>query len=157
MVPAFLRDPVAVKLRHDVLGTLRDGMQSHLVGLRKAKTLQAKNIVTTFAVAPGIGSGRGVAGILGVDRRNIKKAVARRVLLDTKQDAFWLHDLKRVRSDALADSTRKIISQWWEEQTTVFPNRKDIIRKWISPKLYIEHTTHYLQVSQVRLHFQVWS
>jgi len=65
-------------------------MQTHLVGLRKGKSLEAKNIVTTFAIAPGIGSGRGVAGLLGVDRRNIKKAVAWRVLMDTIEGAFWL-------------------------------------------------------------------
>lgn len=144
MVPPFLRDPAAVKLRHEVVGSLRDGLHTHLVGLRKAKTVHAKNIVTMFAVAPGIGSGRGVAGLLGVDRRNIKKAVARRVLLDTQEDAFWLHDLRRGCSDAISDAVKKIITNWWAEETTVSPNRKDIIRKWIAPKLYVEHATHYL-------------
>ena len=67
MVPSFLRDPTEVKLRHKVLGSLKLGMQTHLVGLKKVKTVMAKNIVTTFAVAPGIGSGRDVAGLLGVD------------------------------------------------------------------------------------------
>ena len=155
MVPPFLRDPAAVKLRHEVLGSLRSGMQSHLVGLRKARTVQAKNIVTTFAVAPGVGSGRGVAEILGVDRRNIKKALARRILIDNKEDAFWLQDQRRVRCDALPDVVKNIIRKWWEEETTISPNRKDIVRKWVAPKLYIEHATHYLQVSQVTLQFQI--
>ena len=151
MVPPFLRDPTALQLGHSVLGSFKDGLQTHLVGLRKAKSVLAKNIVTTFAVAPGIGSQKGVAGLLGVDRRNIKKALARRVLLDNTKDAFWLGDQRRVRSDGLPDVVKKIITKWWEEETTISPNRKDIVRKWIGPKLYIEHATHYLQLSQVRL------
>lgn len=150
IVPPFLSDPDAVKLRHEVIGSFQDGLQTHLVGLRKAKSLLAKNIVTTLAVAPGgLGSERGVASLLGVDRRNIKKALARRVLLDNSQDAFWLRDLRRVRSAAISSSNKKTITNWWEEETTVSPNRKDIIRKWIAPKVYIEHATHYLQLSQV--------
>jgi len=58
MVPSFLKDPIVVKLRHEVLGSLKNGMQTHLVELHKGKTLMAKNIVTTFVVAPGIGSRR---------------------------------------------------------------------------------------------------
>lgn len=111
MVPPFLKDPTAVKLRDEVLGSLKIGMQTHLVGLRKGKTLFAKNIVTTFAVGPGIGSGRGVAGLLGVDRRNIKKALARRALLDTEQDAFWLQGERRIRGDAIPDAVKKSITR----------------------------------------------
>ena len=151
MVPPFLRDPTALQLGHSVLGSFKDGLQTHLVGLRKAKSVLAKNIVTTFAVALGIGSQRDVAGLLGVDRRNIKKALARRVLLDNTKDAFWLGDQRRVCSDGLPDVVKKNITKWWEEETTISPNRKDIVRKWIGPKLYIEHATHYLQLSQVRL------
>jgi len=33
MVPPFLRDPAAVKLGHEVLGSFKDGMQAHLVEL----------------------------------------------------------------------------------------------------------------------------
>jgi hypothetical protein len=151
MVPPSLRDPAMVKMGLDVLGSFKDGLQTHLVGLRKDKSRFAKNIVTTLAVAPGMGSQRGVAGLLGVDRRNIKKALARRVLLDNTQDAFWLGDQRRVRiNQALSEAVKRMIIQWWKEETTVSPNRKDITRKWIAPKLYIEHPTHYLQVSQVR-------
>jgi len=149
MVPPFLRDPAEVKLRHKILGSLKEGMQNHLLGLQKGKTVMAKNIVTTFAVVPGIGSGRGVARLLGVDRRNIKKALARRILLDTKQDAFWIQDDRRIRSDALPIAVRKMIIEWWDVETTVSPNRKDIGRKWIGPKQYIDHQTHHLQQSQV--------
>jgi len=69
-----------------------------------------KNIVTTFVVAIGIGSRRGVIRLFGVDQRNIKKALARRVLLDTKQDAFWLQEEKRVCLDALPNGVRKLIT-----------------------------------------------
>jgi len=134
MVPPFLRDLAEVKLRHEILGSLKEGMHNHLVGLRKGKTIMVKNIVTTFAVALEIGSGRGVARLLGVDRRNIKKALARRILLDTKQNAFWIQDDRNVCSDALPIAVRKMITEWWDAETTVSPNPKDIVKKWIGPK-----------------------
>jgi len=60
MVPPFLKDLAVVKLEYEVLGSFIDGMQAHLVGLQKSKSFLAKNIVTTFVVALGIGSQRDV-------------------------------------------------------------------------------------------------
>lgn len=61
MIPHFLKDPTVVKLRHEILGSLKDNMQTHLVELCKAKTVLVKNIVCTFVVALGNESGRGGA------------------------------------------------------------------------------------------------
>jgi len=79
-----------------------------------------------------------------VDKKNIKQALARRVLLDTKQDVFWLQAQVRVRSDSISNVVKNLISKWWDEETTVSPNRKDIVRRCIAPKVYIEHAIHYI-------------
>jgi hypothetical protein len=58
------------------------------VGVKQSKLIMAKDILCTFASTSEVESGRGMAGLLGVDRRNISRARGRRVLLDAGQDAF---------------------------------------------------------------------
>ncbi len=60
-----------------VLGNLKDGLTSHLVGPCQAKLVMAKDIVYILAtsihtIESNINSGRGIARLLGVD---IKRGV----------------------------------------------------------------------------------
>lgn len=149
MVPDFLVDPSKVKLRHSVLNNLKEGMVDHLIGVRQSKIVMAKDIVCTLASSSNMGSRRSVADVLGVDRRNLKRGMDRRLLLDTQQNAFWLSSKSPHRSDALPDSVIEVIIEWWTSETTVSPNRKDIVRHRTGVKQYEEHPMHYLQVSEV--------
>ena len=93
MLPDFLVDPTQVKLRHSVLGNLKEGMIDHLTAVRESKIVMAKDIVCTLAASSNMGSNRRVADLIGVDRRNLRRGMERRLLLDTQQNAFWLsHD-----------------------------------------------------------------
>lgn len=155
MVPDFLKNPSEVKMRHSVLTNFREGITDHLVGVRPSNVVMAKDIVCTFAASANLRSTRSVASVLGVDRRNIKRAMHRRVLLDTKQDAFWLRYRSGGRTDSLTETVKEIVRRWWFSETTVSPNRKDIVRHRIGVKNYDEHPTHYLQVSEV-LHYTTY-
>jgi hypothetical protein len=55
-----------------------------------------KDIVCTFAFNQLLGSNKEVVRILGVDKRNIKKGVERRMMFDTSQNAIWM-DYKRAK------------------------------------------------------------
>jgi len=120
-----------------------------LVGQKTSKIIMAKDILCTFAFKGNIGSGRGVAGLLGVDKRNISKVRERRVLLDSTQDAFWLHHRRKTQSNSFAKNVRTLVEQWWAEETTVSPNRKDVVTFHEGPRQWVSHTTHFLQISQV--------
>ena len=109
----------------------------------------AKDILCTFASKGNVSSGREIGGLLGVDRHNISKAQGRQVLLDSAQDAFWLHHRRKTRSDSLAENVKTLVEQWWAEETTVSPNRKDVVTFHEGPRQWISHATHFLQVSQV--------
>jgi hypothetical protein len=78
-------------LQDSVLSSVREGLKDYLVGVKPSKIVIAKDILCTFALSSEIGSGRRLAGLLGVDRKNISKARSRRRILDAGQDAFWLH------------------------------------------------------------------
>jgi hypothetical protein len=70
--------------------------------------------------------------VLGVDKRNIKKAFKRQLLLDTSSSTFWI-DYKRVKhSDFLSKHFQQLVINWWTIETIVSPNYKDIVRLRIS-------------------------
>lgn len=157
LIPASLSNLDTFMLQDSVLSSVREGLKDHLVGVKPSKIVMAKDILCTFASSSQVGSGRGLAGLLGVDRRNISKARSRRQILDAGQDAFWLHQRRSIRSDSLADNVKLVVQQWWENETTVSPNRKDIISFHEGLRQWISHPTHFLQCSQVqhRNHFQL--
>jgi len=138
---------------NNVFQILKDGMNTHLLGHRTSKVVMAKDIVCTFASSQSISNGRDITKMFGVDERNIKKGVERRILLNTKKIAFWLNYRKSRRFDFLDESLRNIVIQWWIACSTISPNRKDVVKSCVGIKQYETHETHYLQMSQVKLFF----
>jgi hypothetical protein len=127
MIPPFLRDLETMKLQDSVMSNMRDGLKDHLVGVHQSKIVMAKDILYTLATNSVVGSRRGLAGILGVDRGNILQARSRRFGLDNSNDAFWLHYRHKIQTDKLAENVQAAVEQWWCNETTVSPNRKDIV------------------------------
>jgi hypothetical protein len=58
------------------------GLSSHAIGPWSNTLAMAKDIVCTFASSQ-MGNNKGVARVLGVDTRNIKKGFERKLLLKT--------------------------------------------------------------------------
>ncbi len=50
----------------------------------------AKDIVCMLALGQATNNQRGLAKMLGADRRNIQKAMDRQIQLDTTKNAFWI-------------------------------------------------------------------
>jgi hypothetical protein len=48
----------------------------------------AKDIVCTIVASENCDNSRGVARMLGIDRRNIKKGMEKRILLDNNKGVF---------------------------------------------------------------------
>jgi hypothetical protein len=64
----YLKDLQAVKQNHLVVGNINSGMTSHFTGMRSSHSLMAKDMVCTLASSQSLGSSRGLAKVLGVDR-----------------------------------------------------------------------------------------
>jgi hypothetical protein len=73
------------------------------------------------------------------------------VQFNTQKDYFWVIHKRKKQFDALPQSMKDIVIQFWTTQTIIFPNPKDVVKRWISIKVDEEHVPHYLQVSQVIL------
>jgi hypothetical protein len=106
MIPPFLSKMETVKLQHHIVSSIREGMKEHLVGVKPSKIVIAKDILYTLASSSATRSGRALASVLEVERRNILKARDRCQVLDATKDAFWLQNHKKIRSDSLASNVR---------------------------------------------------
>jgi hypothetical protein len=82
MIPLYLKDLQTIKLQQSIFSSVREGIKDHLVGVKKSKLIMAKDILCIFTSTSKVESGRGLAGLLGVDMRNISRARGRRVVLD---------------------------------------------------------------------------
>jgi hypothetical protein len=154
MIPSYLKDLETIKLQHSVFSSVREGIRDHLVGIKQSKLVMAKDILCTFASSSEVGSGRWLAGLLGVDRRNISRARGRRLLLDSGQNAFWLHYRCKVWCNILPDHVKVAVELWWSDETTVSPNRKDVCTFHEGHKQWSSHPTHFLKSSQVPLYMR---
>jgi len=60
-------------------------------------------------------------------------------------------DYKRAqRSATLSETMKKLMIDWWVQETSISPNRKDVVRRRVGVKNFEIHPKHYLQISQVR-------
>jgi hypothetical protein len=79
MLPKYLKDFNSVKCNLEILNNFKSGLTIHLLGACKTNLLVAKDTVCTLASNQTVNNGRSFAKTLGVDRRNIKRAMGRRV------------------------------------------------------------------------------
>ncbi len=81
-LPPYLENIAFLKQSQGVLGDLKDGLTSHLVGSCQYKLVLAKGIVymlvtSIHTIENNINSGKGITRLLGVDRQNNKRGVER--------------------------------------------------------------------------------
>ena len=143
---------MAVQKLRTVPATTVQSLRGALQTLRNT-TIQGKakvrNIVLTAAVSNGE-SQRMICKALGASRYLVRKAYQRRAEVDETGENLWAGRDRKRRSDALSAEEHGAVSSWWETETTVSPNKKDVKRRRIAAKEHEEHATHYLQVSQVQ-------
>jgi hypothetical protein len=66
--------------------------------------VMAKDIVYALATFDKTSNNRQVVQILGVDHKNIKRAIEKRHTLNNNGDAFWLQRRTRKHADALCEA-----------------------------------------------------
>jgi hypothetical protein len=58
---------------------------------------------------------------------------------------------KQQMSTAFSIEKRTFIIEWWPMETNVSPKQKKVCRERLGKKQVVEHSTHFLHVSQVKL------
>lgn len=77
--------------------------------VRLSDSLMAKDIIFILTSSQSLMSNIDFVKVLGVDKRNIRKAIIRRVLMDTQNDFFWICYIRATRSDVLPESARLLV------------------------------------------------
>jgi hypothetical protein len=93
----------------EILNNMKFGITNHLVGPKKTQLVVAKNIICMLASGSLIGSSRNVVKVLGVDKRNIRKALERCVQMDIVNNAFWITQKTSRCFNTLLASIRDIV------------------------------------------------
>jgi hypothetical protein len=152
-VPVFFQDMNLVKHSIEIVQNMNRGLSDHSIGVREQKLIMAKDIVCTLATTNSSAtSARQMAKLLGVDRRNFKRSFEWRQSLDSSSDAFWISYKRARQSNALTESVRDLVVEFWTTETTVSPKKKDITRLHVGIKKFVEYAKYYLQISQVFFH-----
>ena len=129
------------------------GLLQSLSEVKTSKTraqLATKHAILTAAVTNGTRvSARQTARLLGVHHRNVAMAAQRRASMVSAVHIQWTLSVRKTRSDATTSAVKDIVHAWWVAETRPSPNRKDVVRKWVAPKTYVEHHAQYLLESLV--------
>lgn len=110
--------------------------------------LARKGALLDVAVSEGCDRARSLERVLQVHPRNIQNAVGRRIGVDPGSQ-FQL--LERVKREGTSLYIKEMVQLWWDQQSRVSPNKKDVTRKRVGVNNYVVHATHYLTEAQVRV------
>jgi len=111
-MPPYLHDTKRLKHTQQLFENLKSGLVNHLTSTRSFKFI-AKDILCKFVTSESMGSSRGTTKLLGVNRRNIRKVIDRRLALDTLGNAFWTDYRRAKRADVLSKRFTKCVIEWW--------------------------------------------
>jgi hypothetical protein len=75
VIPTYRTNVQSIKQNQKILSNMKYGITNHLVGPNHTQLVVAKSIICMIASSSSIGSSKGVAKVLGVDKRNIRKAL----------------------------------------------------------------------------------
>jgi hypothetical protein len=76
-------------------------------------------------------------------------AANRRATMLGNMHIQWTLSVRKTRSDVTSPFVKDIVGEWWSTQTRPSPNRKEVVRKWVAPKTYVQHHAQYLLESLV--------
>lgn len=147
--PESQRVPSEVHAREGIVSSLLQSLSEVKTSKTKAQ-LVTKHAILTAAISNGSqASARQTARLLGVHHRNVTMAANRRATMLSNVHIQWTLSVRKTRSDATSPTVKNIVGEWWATQTRPSPNRKEVVRKWVAPKTYVEHHAQYLLESLV--------
>ena len=147
--PGTKRLCAQTEARERIVSSLLQSLSEVKTSKTKAH-LATKHATLTAAVTIGTQvSAHQTARLLGVHHRNVAMAAQRRATMVSEVHMEWNLSIKKTRSDATSSVMRDIVTAWWVAKTRPSPNRKEVVRKWVAPKTYVEHHAQYLLESLV--------
>ena len=136
--------PQEAKVIHSFIENFKNELQFVKVA-NSNELLARKSALLDAAVSLGIDGIRPLSRVLETSTGSITVALNRRIQAgDTEETVLGLR-LHRKKRGGLSDYVKHCIELWWNVQTKVSPNRKDVIKHRVDWNDWAEpHPTHYL-------------
>ena len=116
--------------------------------------LARKSALLDAAVSLGVDGVSALSRVLETSIGSLILAMRRRVLAANLDEKMPRLHLNRQKREGLSDYIKQQVVEWWNNQTKVSPNKKDIVRHNVGRNEWDEpHPTHYLWETQVILFF----
>ena len=95
-----------------------------------------------------------VSKLDSLNRRSISKGIKRRAEVQKGNEPSWLFTKRKPRIDSVNEEVKQTLCQFWTfEASRPTGEKKDLVRKRIGPKQYLEHAKHVLDQPQSETYF----
>lgn len=149
-LPKYYSHPSEARAQHAFIMSYKKELDSLKIPTSKEKLVR-KTTLLEAAVSSEVSGLRALSRVLGTKPDNISNAILRRQALQENGASIFTLAERRKR-DGLPNSIKDLVVAWWTTETRVSPNKKDVTRKRLAPKVYEKHPTHLLLESEVRVH-----
>ncbi len=146
-LPEYYNSELEAKATHSFIQSYKKELQL-VKNPSSAEKLVRKTTLLEAAVSSDVPGVRALSRVLGTRPGNISSAIHRRRTLASNGSSIFKLPQRR-RRDGVLSGTRDLVIAWWSSETRVSPNKKDVTRKRLGPKVYDVHATHLLLESQV--------
>lgn len=87
-----------------------------------------------------------VSKLIAFDRRSIKSGIEKREMILKGEEPSWLETKRNTRWDAVTEETKEVVYDYWKMvESRPTGNKKDLIRKRVGVKMWVEHPKHVLK------------
>ena len=97
-----------------------------------------------------------VSKMLNINRKRVGRAYNHQKKVLKSEKSCWTYIERRTRIDAIPAEHRKLAHDFWASPdiSRTTPNKKDIVRKRLAPKIYVVHPKHILEKTQTEAYVE---
>lgn len=150
LLPLYYPRPQEAKVTYGFIENFKNELQLVKVA-NSNERLARKSVLLDAAVSLGVDGVSALSRVLDTSASSINIAMNRRVYGLSPEEIVPRLRLNRQKRGGLSDYVKLQIEIWWNRQTKVSPNKKDVVKHRVGRNLWVEpHPTHYLCETQVR-------
>lgn len=96
--------------------------------------------------------------LIGLDGRSIKSGIEKREKILKGKEPSWLGTQQKIRRDEISEETKDLVYDYWKlVARRPTGNKKDLIRRCIGVKTWVQHLKHMLEKTQTEVYMEFTS
>ena len=98
-----------------------------------------------------------VSKMLNINRKSVGRAYNHRKKVLKSEKSCWTYTEQQTRIDAIPAEHRKLAHDFWASPdiSRTTPNKRDIVRKRLAPKIYVAHPKQILDKTQTEAYMEI--